>query len=134
LDYVQGPAVDSIIMKLCEMEKSINGSISTIGKAQELNNRKLEIIESKLNELENACCAKKEVNQADDAEDRKRLKERLKEALDLNKNALPNRECLKEDWMEYIFGICHPDGRVGKEGSRQNTQYIIPFSTQRGHL
>jgi hypothetical protein len=57
------------------------------------------------------------VDVGDDDEDRKRLKERLKEALDSqHKKRHANVE--KESWMEYIFGICKPDGRLGKKGSR----------------
>jgi prefoldin subunit 5 len=53
----------------------------------------------------------------DDAEDLKRLKEKLKEARGKEYNT---RQVTveKEPWMEYMFGICKPDGRVGKEGSR----------------
>ncbi len=55
----------------------------------------------------------------DDVEDRKRLKERLKEAIEKDK-ASQSREIYKqkEKWAEYVFGICDPDKRVGKNGSR----------------
>jgi hypothetical protein len=26
--------------------------------------------------------------------------------------------CLNQVWLEYIFGICKPDGSIGKSGSR----------------
>jgi predicted RNase H-like nuclease (RuvC/YqgF family) len=68
-------------------------------------------------------------------EDWKRLKERLKEAMGYQHNALTEQHAQKTntfmenlfgtwmprarvDWKEYIFGICTPDGRLGKEGSR----------------
>jgi hypothetical protein len=68
-------------------------------------------------------------------EDWKRLKERLKEAMGYQHTALTEQHAQKTntcmenlfgtwmpktrvDWKEYIFGICTPDGRLGKEGSR----------------
>ena len=52
-------------------------------------------------------------------DDRKRLKERLKEAMETEKMQL-NKTTVsaKMNWIEYLFGICEPDGRIGKEGSR----------------
>ena len=50
-------------------------------------------------------------------EDLKRLKEKLKEALK-NEKYPPQNESEKEPWLEYIFGICKADGRIGKKGSR----------------
>ena len=49
-------------------------------------------------------------------DERKRLKERLKEAV----KAKDSTEMADKSssWMEYIFGICKADGRLGKEGSR----------------
>ena len=56
----------------------------------------------------------------EDAEDRKRLKERLKEALTLEKQGRLRGvdQDERETWAEYIFGIARPNGRVGKTGSR----------------
>ena len=51
-------------------------------------------------------------------EDRKRLKERLKEAIKTEKLKSSGLVHDREEWMEYLFGICEPDGRVGKPGSR----------------
>ena len=55
----------------------------------------------------------------DDDEDRKRLKERLKGALDSDRRQL-HAESMNaaEGWLEYVFGICRPDHRIGKLGSR----------------
>ncbi len=50
-------------------------------------------------------------------EDLKRLKERLKDAMAAETERM-REEIPKPTWMEYIFGICSPDGRVGKNGSR----------------
>ena len=69
-------------------------------------------------------CAEKEVDDVPSAdlsiqkEDRKRLKEKLKEAMDHQEARTAKLDRIKPDWMEYIFGICKPDGRLGKEGSR----------------
>ena len=49
-------------------------------------------------------------------EERKRLKERLKEAVETK--ASTEMTYKNSSWMEYIFGICKADGRLGKEGSR----------------
>jgi hypothetical protein len=54
-------------------------------------------------------------NSGDDAEDRKRLMEKLKSAFD-NDRLRRFREAgsEREQWLEYVFGICKPDQRVGK--------------------
>ncbi len=59
-------------------------------------------------------------NSADDAEDRKRLMEKLKSAFD-NDRMKRFREAgtEKEKWLEHVFGICKPDQRIGKRGSRR---------------
>ena len=57
------------------------------------------------------------------ADDRKRLKERLKDAVEHDQSAAARGagEAEREGWAEYLFGICKPDGRVGKLGSRWGT-------------
>ncbi len=56
-------------------------------------------------------------------EDRRRLKEKLKEALEsATRNRLHEIESEREMWLEYCFGICKPDGRIGKSGSK----YVAP--------
>ena len=52
-----------------------------------------------------------------DVRDRKRMKERLKETLELKKKRL-RRDSLQTGWLEYLFGICEADGRIGKARSR----------------
>ena len=54
----------------------------------------------------------------DDDADRKRLKERLKGALDTEKRRKIHAKADGEAFLEYVFGICRPDRRVGKLGSR----------------
>ena len=46
---------------------------------------------------------------------------RLKDALEESRNASrgpQDAEARAEGWLEWAFGICEPDGRVGKKGSR----------------
>ena len=47
-----------------------------------------------------------------------RAQERLKEALEVNQGAARRTEIDREDWAEWLFGICRPNGRLGKRGSR----------------
>jgi hypothetical protein len=55
-----------------------------------------------------------------DSDDRKRLKERLKGAIEQDRaTAVGGVGGTKTaGWAEYLFGICKPDGRTGKIGSR----------------
>jgi hypothetical protein len=58
-------------------------------------------------------------NSADDAEDRKRLMEKLKSAFDHDRlKRFRNAGTERERWLEYVFGICKADQRIGKRGSR----------------
>jgi hypothetical protein len=58
-------------------------------------------------------------NSADDSEDRKRLMEKLKSAFDNDRRRRSVEEGTDRDkWLDYIFGICKPDQRIGKRGSR----------------
>ena len=58
-------------------------------------------------------------NGGDDAEDRKRLMEKLKSAFDNDRRSrLGATGTERERWLEYVFGICKPDQRIGKRGSR----------------
>ena len=59
------------------------------------------------------------VSAGDDNEDRKRLKEKLKEALEIDRRGrLRLILSEREQWAEYLFGICQPDRRNGKRGNR----------------
>jgi hypothetical protein len=61
----------------------------------------------------------------DDDADRKRLKERLKGALDVEKRRKIQKTSSEgEALLEYVFGICKPDRRVGKLGSRWGARSI----------
>ena len=78
-------------------------------------NRKLELIAA-------AVGVKAGNQEGDDEEDRKRLKEKLKVAIELDRrNRVRTIVSSREVWLEYIFGICRPDKRMGKRGSRYFT-------------
>ena len=77
----------------------------------------LHSMERRLDEIADMVGAKPRNAIEDKLEESKRLKEKLKSALELEKLQLRIFE-QKETWMDYIFGICKPDGRVGKMGSK----------------
>ena len=57
--------------------------------------------------------------EAGDRDDRRRLKEKLKVAMETGQRLTVRQiDSEREMWMEYFFGICKPDGRVGKAGSK----------------
>ena len=52
-------------------------------------------------------------------DDRRRLKEKLKAAMESGQRlSVRHIDSEREMWVEYVFGICKPDGRVGKGGSK----------------
>jgi hypothetical protein len=58
----------------------------------------------------------------DEEEDRRRLKEKLKEALERDRrDRIREVVSEREVWLEYVFGICKPDRRTGRRGSRCGT-------------
>ena len=77
-----------------------------------------EMAETVLGKIAHALGVKDDGNVGDDEEDRKRLKVRLKEALDGKRPPTDNSELKPEGFLERYFGICGPDGRTGKHGSR----------------
>jgi hypothetical protein len=68
-------------------------------------------------EQKNESAAMAEI-EATEARDRKRFKERLK------KEAFNTMAKKEKSWIEYIFGICPGDQRMGKEGSRYIRFYV----------
>ncbi len=79
---------------------------------------RIELVEERLGKIAHAVGVKEGVSMGDDEEDRKRLKVRLKEALDC-KRPKDRRSLTHTDGiLEYCFGICEPDGTTGKQGSR----------------
>jgi hypothetical protein len=76
-------------------------------------------IDKKLERIAVAVGVKVGGQEGDDEEDRRRLKEKLKVAIELDRrNRVRTIVSSREVWLEYIFGICAPDKRVGKRGSR----------------
>ena len=73
--------------------------------------------EAVLGKIAHALGVNDDANVGDDEEDRKRLKVRLKEALEGRRPPAKNSE-KPESFLEHYFGICGPDGRTGKHGSR----------------
>ncbi len=68
-------------------------------------------------------------------EDRKRLKEKLKLAL-ASENSANTAKVVRarEEWLDYIFGICKPDRRIGKQGSRcGRLRWDSAWSRMRAH-
>ena len=61
----------------------------------------------------------KNVCEGDDDEDRRRLKEKLKLAIEADRRSRIRPIVSRaEVWLQYIFGICQPDRRIGRRGSR----------------
>ena len=79
-------------------------------------------IDRRLCEIASAVGAKSAAGAVDKEEDCKRLKEKLKGALELERALQPKLpgDQYRVTWVEYVFGICKPDGRLGKRGSRWN--------------
>ncbi len=85
---------------------------------------KLELMGRTIEHIAATVGVKTEAGAGDDEEDRKRLKEKLREALDLDKRSrIRTIMSERELWLEYVFGICQPDGRLGKRGSRCCTSF-----------
>ncbi len=83
--------------------------------------RKLDCLDKKVENVAMAVGVRSGMASGDDEEDRRRLKEKLKEALDRDRdrrNSVDDESSEHAVWLEYIFGICKPDQRMGKRGSR----------------
>ena len=115
----QAEDLDSLGRRLSEIEQKLESATQCVKDLKTSSINRFENIESKLNLIADAVGVKGTDKSQEDAEDRKRLKERLKEALEQStRSRRKNSDDEKENWIEYIFGICNPDGRVGKAGSR----------------
>ena len=90
---------------------------------------KLAAMDKKLEKITASMGLRSGANMGDDEEDRKRLKEKLKLAIELDKRSrIRNVVSKGEVWMEYIFGICSPDQRIGKRGSRYSAIYSLDLT------
>jgi hypothetical protein len=77
------------------------------------------MINMKLEQISTYLGVNSSVKEGDDEEDRRRLKEKLKAAIEVDRrNRVLTIVSRSEVWLEYIFGICSPDQRIGKSGSR----------------
>jgi hypothetical protein len=87
---------------------------------------KLDGLDEKLKRIAFAVGASADVGTSEE-EDRRRLKEKLKEALEsaARNSILEIESSEREVWLEYIFGICKPDGRIGKAGSRYSSDHPL---------
>jgi hypothetical protein len=81
-------------------------------------------MDRKLDRIAGAVGVKTGGNEGDDEEDRRRLKEKLKAAIEQNRND-HNVVSSLGIWLEYMFGICDADQRLGKRGSRCSVPYVV---------
>jgi hypothetical protein len=87
--------------------------------------RKLDGLDEKLESIACAVGARTDIGTSEE-EDRRRLKEKLKEALEsAARNSVQEIDSEREVWLEYIFGICKPNGRIGKAGSRYSRYNLV---------
>ena len=106
--------------RLSGIERILAEILNRAEERHSFNEKNISRIETKLDKIVAVVCAKETDRAQEDAEDRKRLKERLIEAAleQSTQNQKTVNAAEKESWAEFFFGICKPDGRVGKEGSR----------------
>ncbi len=118
----------SILLHLQELSQGIR-AIQTRLDSLEVKTEGIDLLASKvsagfamaeavLGKIALALDVKDEANAGDDEEDRKRLKVRLKEALESKRPVTDCSELEASDFLEFYFGICGPNGRTGKHGSR----------------
>jgi hypothetical protein len=113
---------DSPALQKVESGPNSESKQETPAKAVDL---RLEMFDKKLEKISRAVGVRAEA-EMDEKENRRRLKEKLKEALDSEqRNRLELIESKREQWLEYFFGICKPDGRIGKNGSRYGQRMAL---------
>jgi hypothetical protein len=109
-------AIESDLAALTPQIKGDDNHVSDIDHNCCIFERHLEKIQTTIKSVsERVGCKSRET---DNGRDRKRLKEKLKEAMKTENSKLSVIGHEREAWMEYLFGICKPDGRNGKQGSR----------------
>ena len=80
---------------------------------------KIGAIDKRLERISASMKIKSDANDGDDEEDRRRLKEKLKVAIEVDRRSRVHTIVSQSEmWLEFIFGICSPDQRIGKRGSR----------------
>mmetsp|Transcript_53366 Transcript_53366/g.111374 ORF Transcript_53366/g.111374 Transcript_53366/m.111374 type:complete len:210 (+) Transcript_53366:1654-2283(+) len=113
---------NTIDIKMQTMNERLKEVFSTGHESQKRTDslgKQLACVENKLESIAESLGITAQVSAGDDDLDRRRLKEKLREALE-EENKHSKQKKLKGYalWMEHIFGICKPDGRIGKMGSR----------------
>jgi hypothetical protein len=102
------------------------------GKLQEMG-VKLDHVNKILEHVATAVGVRTGLGAGDEEEDHRRLKEKLKEALERDRrDRIREVVSEREVWLEYVFGICKPDRRTGRRGSRYGAvQLGTGFGTDR---
>ncbi len=121
------------------LEESVDESLKAMRRDFEASNRRLMRMEKK---LEVVCKSvdgidpkgdeiaqtigidKQNVRAGSSEEDRKRIKERLKEALEIIYERAKSKKN-KQSFVEYFLGICKKNERVGRTGSRFGFNFTI---------
>lgn len=91
-------------------------------------NTKIGAIDRKLEQIAISMGVRGVNTEGDDEEDRKRLKEKLKQAIEADRRSrIRTIVSRSEVWLEYMFGICRPDQRLGKRGSRFSSHFRLAY-------
>jgi hypothetical protein len=101
-------------------ERMLRQFSEVVGSIRDMDSRleqKMAELGEQLEGVSEALGSKPNVSSRDDDADRKRIKERFKSALEHEKRHSVS-EIKLEGFFEYLFGICSPNGRLGKRGSR----------------
>jgi hypothetical protein len=98
--------------------ESLDRKLTSIDRLDSRVCSRIDLVEERLGKIAHAVGVKEGASVGDDEEDRKRLKVRLKEALDRKRVKAREGLAKPQGVLEYCFGICEPDGRTGKQGSR----------------
>jgi hypothetical protein len=105
----------------CDLEMDVSAPLDpseSMGGLAELST-KVGLMDRKMDRIAGAVGVRSGGNEGDDDEDRKRLKEKLKAAIETERRRRIHTIVSSSDaWLEYLFGICKPDQRTGKRGSR----------------
>ena len=99
------------------MQRQFSAVVSSVQDMDSRVGQQLVELGKQLEGVSEAVGIKPTVSSGDEDEDRKRIKERFKSALEHEKKQSIS-EIELEDFSEYLFGICRPNGRLGKLGSR----------------
>jgi hypothetical protein len=130
LSTVQRILEDSVDESLKAMRRDFEATDKRLQRMEvqlEVVSKSVEGMDPKIEEIAQAFgIDRQDANTGEDEEDRKRIKERLKEALETNYERA-KRNIKKQSFIEYFFSICKTNGRVGKIGSRFGFKLIFYF-------